>query len=143
MPWFVITLSRCPFVGALAAYSLYYPVYSNWPSVPWIHSIEDGTWIMLLVSAALLVAFSVLVVRRATAGVWFGALGASIFPILLALIPCREHLHVASTYMDWTDAGGDVAYQISVAQWVFYFGVVFSALLATVAIYGFAQCQKA
>jgi hypothetical protein len=91
-----------------------------------------SAWPGVLIFTALFAAFAVREMHRASTSLWFFAFAASSLPALVAPGPAAIRLDVAKHSLD---AGGDVPFQISLAQRVLTLSVAFSVILAGVATY--------
>ena len=80
--------------------------------------------------------------RRACPNLWFFALAASCFPVLAALLPITDYLHIAKHSEEWLDAGADVPFQISGAERVYVLSLAFSVILGAMATYGYFARRK-
>lgn len=114
--------------------------------IPWEQSISDRMWIMLLTFAGLFVLYSILVIRRAAANVWFFALAASSLPILAGLSSRFYYMRAVKRAIDpniaLTDAGTDWLYWVSSAQHVHILSLVLAAILACMTTYGYCARRK-
>ena len=133
----LILLCGIIFVAAVFVFTQTMPKFDSWPDEPWREVMADRTWIMLLVSALLFIIFAALLTRGGSANLWFFALATSSFPVLAACFPCAYHLHTANEWWHSTDAGGDVWLQNASVKHVYFLSLALSALLASMAIYGF------
>jgi hypothetical protein len=142
MPRVVIFALAVLSAAALFVFGHTAPAYSSWPVTPWLDAITDGTWAVLLGFTALFITYATCITRCASSHVWFVALIASMLPSLMALFPCTDYLHTASHHWDYTDAGGDVEYQISKAEHVYLLSLGLSAILGSMATYGYFSRRK-
>jgi hypothetical protein len=97
---------------------------------------------VVVVFSVLFAVFAILEVRRVSTSLWFVALAASSLPVFAALWPVAVCLDVAKHSGEWLDAGGDVPFQISLAERIFSLGVAFSVVLAGMATYGYFARRK-
>jgi hypothetical protein len=138
----VILLSGIIFVAAVLVFTQTMPQFDSWPNEPWREVMADRTWVMLLVSALLFIVFAVLLTRGGSPSLWFVAFATSVLPIVASLLPCAYHLHTANEWWHSPDAGGDVWLQNASVKHVYFLGLALSALLATMAAYGFVLRRR-
>jgi len=116
------------------------------PAPVWLSAISDRSWVMLLTYAVLFILFTVLVIRRASANVWFFALAASSFPALVALVSLVHLMRAAKIAIDpniaVTDAGGDWLFWVSRAAHVHVLSITLCFILAGMATYGYFARRK-
>ena len=112
-----------------------------WYGHPWQDLIS--AWVVVLVFTALFAVYAILEMRRTSTSLWFAALAASSLPMFAALWPVSVCLNVAKHSGEWLDAGGDVPFQISLAERIFFLGLAFSVILAGMAAYGYFARRKA
>jgi cytochrome b561 len=153
MPALVILLSAAAFAAAVFIFGHAKPDWLGDSGAPWVAEpqswqdmIDNRTWIMLLIFAALFVVYAILMTRRASANFWFFALAASSFPALAALLSLRHFMRAVKNAIDPNntalDAGGDWRYWVALSAHVHVLSIALCFILAGMATYGYFARRK-
>jgi hypothetical protein len=141
MPVLIILLAAIAFAAAILGFVYTAPTGpSFWYGHPGWELMS--AWVMLLTFAALFIGLAIFAVRRASPKVWFFALAASCLPVLAALLPVADYLHVITHSEQYLDAGGDVPFQIACLERVYILSLVLCVILAGMATFGFSTRRR-
>lgn len=130
-----IFVSVAGLAGALILWARNLP-YSGAGGTPWVDFTPEYA-LPLLVIPVPVIAFIVLLIRRASSRVWLLCIIASVIPCVAALPSCIQHLHRAALQAGPARGeGSDPDFEISIAISTFTLSLLFVALLADIAMYG-------